>query len=303
MPRKSQIHSIEVSESDIEEDYLEVDKSISGQNYVCLSFVSPEKNITNKESYLAYHYIQYRMKYYNDFIKTKFEQLLDLADNNDSISISKISSLRKALNKEFENDICEQSKYISNFDDFKYREEESLNSAFDKEHNFQTSVRGLKVRGVYDTKTEADSRAAMLQRNDQSFDVFVGQVGYWLPWDPCSTKVDNQEYLNKDLNNLVKEYKSNESKKDVFYIEQKQSRSKDALSTAERLRHKLELKKQNEKTAKECLINIPEVSETQESVSLDKLSNPKMSLIDTNVDSMMSEKDPWLQAKEHDTNN
>jgi hypothetical protein len=29
-----------------EEDFLEVDKPVPGQNFVCLSFVSPEKTIT-----------------------------------------------------------------------------------------------------------------------------------------------------------------------------------------------------------------------------------------------------------------
>jgi hypothetical protein len=98
-------------------------------------------------------------------------------------------------------------------------------------------VRGVKVRGVFDTKREADVRAAVLQRQDPLFDVFVGQVGYWCPWDPNPTKIDDVEYANNDLNKLVKEYKSNEAKKDAFYQEQKTARQKDALSSEERLKH------------------------------------------------------------------
>ena len=33
-------------------DYLEVDNPIPGQNYVCLSFVSPEKTLKEKELFL-----------------------------------------------------------------------------------------------------------------------------------------------------------------------------------------------------------------------------------------------------------
>ena len=33
------------------EDFLEVDQKIPGQNYVCLSFISPENIIKNKELY------------------------------------------------------------------------------------------------------------------------------------------------------------------------------------------------------------------------------------------------------------
>ena len=41
---------------------------------------------------------------------------------------------------------------------------------------------------------------------DNSFHVYVGQVGYWLPWDPHPNNIEEQEYLNKDLNRLNKEY-------------------------------------------------------------------------------------------------
>ena len=34
------------------EDYLEVDKSIPGQNYACISFVSPEKVLKQKEMFM-----------------------------------------------------------------------------------------------------------------------------------------------------------------------------------------------------------------------------------------------------------
>jgi hypothetical protein len=286
----------------MEEDYLEVDKPVPGQNFVCLSFVSPEKMIVKKDAFYAYHYNQFRMTHYRDLLKTQIDAMLDTAGDGETVPLEKITALRKALKTEFDNDIGDLAKYTNNVDDFKYREEEKLNAVFDKEHNFQTSVRGLKVRGVYDTKSEADSRAAALQRADQSFDVFVGQVGYWLPWDPCTTKVENQEYLNKDLNNLVKEYKANETKKDVFYQEQKQSRAKDAISTADRLRHKLAMKKQQEEEAAKALDaksdTIPEVSETQESVPLSDMANVKVGLSEVNVDSLMEEKDPWLQAKE-----
>ena len=126
------------------------------------------------------------------------------------------------------------------FDDFLFRDEDTVAKQFDEMNEFRTSVRGLKVRGVYDTRREAEVRAKVLQRKDQSFDVFVGQVGYWLPWDPEGNKLEDQEYLNNDLNKLVKEYKNNEAKKDMFYQEQKAERKKDAMTTSERLRKKLE---------------------------------------------------------------
>ena len=65
--------------------------------------------------------------------------------------------------------------------------------------------------------------------------MFIGQVGYWLPWDPESNKVENQEYMNDDLNKLVKGYKDNESKKDMFYQEQTRERKRDGKGVKDRL--------------------------------------------------------------------
>ena len=39
-------------------DYLEVDEAIAGQNYVCLSFISPESLIQNKEAFKCTKFLQ-----------------------------------------------------------------------------------------------------------------------------------------------------------------------------------------------------------------------------------------------------
>ena len=90
-------------------------------------------------------------------------------------------------------------------------------------------MRGIKVRGVYESLKEAEVRAKVLQRTDQSFHVFVGQVGYWLPWDPQADHVEDEEYLEEELNNLMKEYKKNEVSRDIFYEEQKREKLKDCI--------------------------------------------------------------------------
>ena len=41
--------------NEVKEDFLEVDPKIPGQNYVCLSFVSPEKFLKQKENYYPLH--------------------------------------------------------------------------------------------------------------------------------------------------------------------------------------------------------------------------------------------------------
>merc|ERR1711916_246365 len=73
-------------------------------------------------------------------------------------------------------------------------------------------IRGLKVRGVYDTYEDATERAKELRDMDKHFHVFVGEVGKWLPWDPepDSKNVKDAEYAETELNTLMKSYMKNQ---------------------------------------------------------------------------------------------
>ena len=53
--------------------------------------------------------------------------------------------------------------------------------------------------------------------------VFVGQVGSWLPWDPDCEQVQEQEYQEQMLNDLVKKYKENLDSRDNIYDQLKES--------------------------------------------------------------------------------
>ena len=165
-------------------DFLNVDNAIRGQNYACLSFVSPENVLQNKNLY---------------FVKSYLKTLIKEKNIN--------------LDQTYLDDIEEKYK------DFLYTSEEKLDQEFSELNNFKTSVRGVKVRGVYDTLVEAQSNAKRLQSTDKHFNVFVGQVGYWLPWDPNPHNIDNQEYYESDLNTLVSKYKENQESKEQHFRE------------------------------------------------------------------------------------
>ena len=59
------------SSEEVKKDYLEVDASIPGQNYVCLSFLSPESLIQNKETFKCAKFLQSYCKGQ----KLKFEEI------------------------------------------------------------------------------------------------------------------------------------------------------------------------------------------------------------------------------------
>jgi hypothetical protein len=115
------------------------------------------------------------------------------------------------------------------------------------------SVRGLKIRGVFTTREEADERADQLSKTDD-FHVFVGEVGKWLPWDPDPNDVKDQVYQEKELNDLMKGYKDNLEKAKKMQQQRKSDMIQNTSlndnkksQTQDRLRKKLEERKQKKK--------------------------------------------------------
>jgi hypothetical protein len=123
----------------------------------------------------------------------------------------KIEDVTKDL-EEFSR-IEKDSMYENIEDDFKNfmeKNEDKYEAEFNKAHNFQTSVRGLKVRGVFPTQEEAEMRCKMLRQVDPNHDVYVGPVGIWVPFHPEAYKTGRVEYLEKELNQLMHEKHQNE---------------------------------------------------------------------------------------------
>ena len=214
-----------------EEDFLEADQTIPGQKYVCLSFVSPEEILKKKDIFFNHKFLETIAKQYD----LKHEDL------------------------------------IEKYKDFLYLNQEKLDSEFYQKNDFQTTVRGLKVRGSYDTLKEAQFRAKKLQSKDKSFNVYIGQVGFWLPWDPHPHKVENQEYMEGELNNLVKKYRENQQKKDLHFqenVDYAKEQSEIAVKKQD------ELKKENE--------------------------NEDSNKLEESLKNSIEEMDPWLKNKQNE---
>jgi hypothetical protein len=189
-------------------DLLEEDKPIAGQKFVCLSFVSPEKIIKQKEEFLYEEFIKQW-----DFKKSmeKFTQFLNfIAFKYPSLSFDKLMSDFNDFTKE-EGDSLKLASSIS--DDYKTfidNNEEQLDQKFGELHQFQTSTRGIKVRGVFPTQGEAELRCKLLREVDSNHDIYVGQVGMWVPFHPDAYKTGRVEYMEETLNQLMADKKKNE---------------------------------------------------------------------------------------------
>tara|TARA_B110000977_G_C11001773_1_gene464123 strand:- start:282 stop:1121 length:840 start_codon:yes stop_codon:yes gene_type:complete len=234
---KNNINIKMTDKNGVKEDFLDVDDPIGGQNFVCLSFVSPEDVMQNKEAFKTAKFLQ---------------------------SYSKDKGL-------------EFKKVYEDFLDFQYKFQDDIQKDFDSENKFKTNVRGVKVRGVYSSKEEAEIRAKRLQSKDQNFHVFVGQVGYWLPWNPCADKIEDEKFLNNGLNELMEKYKENNISKDLIYEEDKREKIKKA---------------QEEKINAEKL----KLEEKIEDINSD-LETIGDTNIDESLKDSLNEVDPWLQNK------
>jgi hypothetical protein len=142
------------------------------------------------------------MEKYRDFlqfISFKYNLKIDdvVADYNDFI-------------KE-EGDKLKSQGIEDDYKNFVDKHEEKFNEQFNREHAFQTSVRGLKVRGVFATQDEAENKCKSLRQQDPNHDIFVGPVGVWVPWDPDAYKTGNVQFLEEELNQLHHEKIKNET--------------------------------------------------------------------------------------------
>jgi hypothetical protein len=105
------------------------------------------------------------------------------------------------------------------------KNEKELELLFSKEHKFQTSTRGVKVRGVFPSQEEAELRCRMLREVDPNHDIYVGPVGIWVPYHPDAYKTGRVEHLEKELNDLMHEKQKNEAKaKQAFDTRVKESK-------------------------------------------------------------------------------
>lgn len=257
-------------DSEKKEVYLEADKEIPGQHYVALSFLSPEKVLANKDIYyfsefLKDYEIQYKIKSMESFLMKEvnkvqehaskaqdvFENLLlkpaeeltaEVIKKEVEAALQEIKDARVNITKDVATDMeayvkkemCDfkQTTIQEAYDAFVFKNKKRIEDEFFAKNSFRTTVRGIKVRGTYDTYNEAVARAKTLQKLDPSFNVYVGQVGFWLPWDPEPSDVANQEYADDQLNQLMKKYKENEEQRDEFYEEMKRNRIGDKKTSA-----------------------------------------------------------------------
>ena len=189
-------------------DVLDEDDALAGQKFACMSFISPEKILEKRETYLFDQFVQQW-----DFSKSmsKFSDFIQFISYKYSLKMDEVTKDFADFSKE--EDVRLKAASVSDdFKNFLDKNEDKLNEQFQRDHAFQTSTRGLKIRGVYATQDEAELRCKKLREADPNHDIYVGPVGIWIPWDPNAYKTGRVEFMEEELNQLHQEKMKNEAK-------------------------------------------------------------------------------------------
>jgi len=238
--------------------FLEGDEEIRGQKFVCLSFLTPNRGVLRSKElffqskFLEFFNMDYKIRATESFIMEQFRVVQNVlsdvdmelrnadskdATENKSLAVvlsERITKLRGEVSKKTAADLeahvkanladFKESSIVESYEKYMIVNRQRLEDEFHKQKDFQTTMHGLKVRGVYSNQEQANARAKALNKKDPYFNVYVADVGEWLPWDPEPEEVKDQEYQSDDLNKLMQSYKENAAKRDAFFEEEKRQK-------------------------------------------------------------------------------
>lgn len=104
-----------------------------------------------------------------------------------------------------------------------------LISVVSPQSNQKCDKYGVKIRGAFATRQEADAHAKKLQKLDPYYDIYCADMGKWLLIPPDPMGVHDQEYAEEYLNNLMKSYRDNQDMARQHFEQRKTDILKDGL--------------------------------------------------------------------------
>lgn len=203
-------------------DYLDEDPEIPTQRYCIISFISPEKVIKQKSEFMNEKFVEW----------IEYDWKIDGLNNYVAFLAKKYNLKVDDLFKDLEdfrkihNEAIRKTDIHEKYQVFLLKNEKDLESQFTEKVDFQTNVRGVKVRRVFANLDECQTFARVMQKRYPNDNLYIGKVGAWLPWDPSEHMMPEVEYAEKELNELMRKYKENEVNREIFFEEEKAEKMK-----------------------------------------------------------------------------
>lgn len=157
-------------------DYLDQDQPIRGQNYVCLSFLSPDDAIASKDAFSV-----------GKFLGAFSAEAAKVFEEAEKRCSDKDKTVLKNLRERYAY-VFDRASLSAEYDMYKKTYAKEITEDYDKASDYECSIRGIKIRGAYETIKEAQDRAEKLKRQDPNFSVYVCEMGCWCPWSRPPTR-------------------------------------------------------------------------------------------------------------------
>jgi seryl-tRNA synthetase len=131
----------------------------------------------------------------------------------------------------------------------------------------KATLSGIKIRGVFSNYEEACEHAKKVQSVDKYHNVFVGEMGKWLAFDPDpdSEFVKDSEYANQKLNSIMKNYQENQEKSKLFHEHQKN------IQIQKNLDSNIEQRQKNKQELNETMVEASEAEKEKLVQNMDEI--------------------------------
>lgn len=88
---------------------------------------------------------------------------------------------------------------------------------------------GMKIRGCFASREEAQGHVRRLQQVDRLMDIYLVDMYKWLLIPPDPNSIDDQEFQEEYLNNIMKGYRENQLLAKKHFEERKEAVRRDGL--------------------------------------------------------------------------
>lgn len=143
--------------------------------------------------------------------------LAESVDKKESVDLTELIDETELI-FEYEPELEEKNLTDSNEDEDEYKytkidcldedtpipgQQYVLMSFISPERIMNCDIRGIKIRGVFASREKAEKALETLKNKDKYFDIWLGEVGKWLPWNPNTSQVEEVKYRNKKLDKIM----------------------------------------------------------------------------------------------------
>lgn len=90
---------------------------------------------------------------------------------------------------------------------------------------------GMKIRGCFGTKDEAQRHVRRLQQTDRVMDIYLVDMYKWLLIPPDPTAIEDAEYQEQFLNDLIRGYRENQELAKLKFGDRKDAIQRDGLDS------------------------------------------------------------------------